>query len=173
MKLLSIAAAALALVASIGAHATTTNLVPAIVGSPLSFGGFATPGLFNDVFTFTMPTNGGSGYSVTNFTLLPGQFNTALSALSLVSNANGILNDFDDTTLTTSFTPGGNSLSMAWLAVPAGNYYITVTGTANGAQGGIYNGAISVSPVPEPETLAMMLAGLGAVGFIAMRRRRD
>lgn len=30
---------------------------------------------------------------------------------------------------------------------------------------------IGVSPVPEPETYAMMLAGLGAIGFLASRRR--
>lgn len=32
--------------------------------------------------------------------------------------------------------------------------------------------SIGVSPVPEPETLAMMLAGLGALGFLALRRPR-
>ena len=30
---------------------------------------------------------------------------------------------------------------------------------------------ITTSPVPEPETYAMMLAGLGALGFLARRRR--
>ena len=29
----------------------------------------------------------------------------------------------------------------------------------------------SVTPVPEPETYALLLAGLGAVGFVARRRR--
>jgi hypothetical protein len=34
----------------------------------------------------------------------------------------------------------------------------------------IYN--LGVTPVPEPETYALMLAGLGAVGFMARRRRK-
>jgi hypothetical protein len=31
----------------------------------------------------------------------------------------------------------------------------------------------SAVPVPEPETYAMMLAGLGALGFISRRRRQN
>ena len=47
----------------------------------------------------------------------------------------------------------------------------TVMGVANGTSGGIYTGAISVTAVPEPETYAMMLAGLAALGFLARRRQ--
>lgn len=35
--------------------------------------------------------------------------------------------------------------------------------------GGAFN--FGVAPVPEPETYALMLAGLGAIGFVARRRR--
>jgi len=174
----SVLAIAAILAASASAHATVTNLGAAVVGTPLSFGGLAAAGPFNDVFTFTLPVNGGSGYSVTNFGLLPGQYNTVFSTLSLVSNPDGVLYNADDQLLSTSTSPGGNSLALAWGAANAGNYYLVVGGVANGLQGGIYNGAISVTaaapaapPVPEPGTYAMLLAGLGAVAFMVRRRK--
>jgi len=33
--------------------------------------------------------------------------------------------------------------------------------------------SLPITPVPEPETYAMMLAGLGLIGFTARRRQRD
>ena len=173
LKFVAVAALAAGLLAAGGANATTTNLGAAAVGIPLSFGGFSAPGPFNDIFRFTLPANGGSGYSVTNFTSLPGQFNTILATLSLFSNPDGSLFNGDDTLLATSVTPGGSSLALAWTASPTGSYYLAVGGISNGEQGGIYTGAISVTVVPEPETYAMMLAGLGALGFLARRRRNN
>jgi hypothetical protein len=38
--------------------------------------------------------------------------------------------------------------------------------------GGAYAFIASASPIPEPSTYAMMIAGIGAVGFLAMRRRQ-
>jgi len=59
--------------------------------------------------------------------------------------------------------------SMASLG--SGLYHLNVSGTASG-KGGLYNGVMSITaaPVPEPESYAMLLAGLGLMGGIARRR---
>jgi hypothetical protein len=171
MKLNLVAAviAGLSIVGSATAN-TTTDLGAASVGTPLAFGGYAAVGTFIDTFTFTLPSNGGSGYSVTNFTYLPGQFNTIFSSLALYADNDAIPFNGGETTLT-SVAVNGGSASLTWGSSPAGNYILTVAGATNGTQGGIYNGALTVSAVPEPETYAMMLAGLGALGFLARRRK--
>jgi hypothetical protein len=49
--------------------------------------------------------------------------------------------------------------------------YLTVNGISNGTLGGIYSGAISVTPIPEPGTWAMFATGGMLLGF-ALRRSR-
>jgi hypothetical protein len=44
--------------------------------------------------------------------------------------------------------------------------------TSAGSLGGLsHSGLIGVPPIPEPETYALMLAGLGAITFVARRRK--
>lgn len=57
---------------------------------------------------------------------------------------------------------------FSFSGLSAGTYALTFLGSGSGGYGGYY----TVSSVPEPETYAMMLAGLGAVGFMLARRSR-
>lgn len=60
-------------------------------------------------------------------------------------------------------TSSSMTLTILGLSLPAGNAYIGLDNVS------VVPGA--VNPVPEPETYALMLAGLGVVGWAARRRR--
>lgn len=53
----------------------------------------------------------------------------------------------------------------------AGNYTITVSGISN-RNNSFYTFGIDVTPVPEPSSYALLMAGLGVVGFMARRSRK-
>lgn len=53
----------------------------------------------------------------------------------------------------------------------AGSYSLTLLGL-NSVSPASYGGNVSISAVPEPETYALMFAGIGVIGFVAARRRR-
>ena len=47
-----------------------------------------------------------------------------------------------------------------------------IKGTVSGSAGGSYAGVLNIAqPVPEPETYAMFLFGLGIIGFMARCRK--
>ncbi len=54
-------------------------------------------------------------------------------------------------------------------------YTLSITGSPVGGGDSLIRGYLSasaVSPVPEPESIAMMLAGLGVIGAVVRRRNR-
>lgn len=56
----------------------------------------------------------------------------------------------------------------------AGDYSLVLTGESFlDSQSYTLNATGSIAPVPEPSTYALMLAGLGLVGFMAVRKRRQ
>jgi hypothetical protein len=180
-SLKQVAAVAVLAGASVGANATTTDLGTITNNTPVTFSGVIQgSGIgINDIFTFNFEQpNVGSGYDVVNvpLTFSPNaNFNTALATMTLMSNDNGIVGDFDDAVLKSTVLPSpGNSsdnLSLTWDLPITGPAYINITGITNGSEGGIYAGAIAAA-VPEPETYAMLLAGLGLMGAVVRRRGR-
>ena len=123
---------------------------------------------FNDIFNFNMPTSGLSA--------LLADFQVSFNAGNL----------YDINSLTANLYNGSNA-SGSWIAslsgsgtdvvndsfgLTAGNSYsIRVSGTPVGSAGGMYAYAFTAT-VPEAETYAMMLAGLGLVGLMTWRRTR-
>ncbi|WP_317205306.1 FxDxF family PEP-CTERM protein [Janthinobacterium sp.] len=80
------------------------------------------------------------------------------------------LMSIDGSNQTASTSHPLDSWSLTGLGLSAGSYFLKVEGNVIGNGGGTYGGDLTVSAVPEPETYAMLLAGLGLLGFAARRK---
>ncbi|NRR31595.1 PEP-CTERM sorting domain-containing protein [Oxalobacteraceae bacterium] len=124
---------------------------------------------FIDNYTFTLTASNDLSALMTSLIAAP---NTGLTitGFNLLSGANVVLAGHQDTT-------NFSVLDQAWafdsglLPLAAGNYTLQVSGYVANAEGGSYSGNIAIAAVPEPEAFALLLAGLGIVGFAARRRK--
>lgn len=118
---------------------------------------------FNDFITFSIPgdSSGNGGSNVISL----GGGGVTFTAFNLYESANLIA---------TGIMEGSNwLLSFAGGATP-GSYTLNIAGfKLNPLASASYAGNISISPVPEPETYAMLLAGLGLLGFSIRRRKSE
>lgn len=130
---------------------------------------------FLDVFTFSLSSASDTISSAVSL-LFPG---LGMAGSSYEIN-NGTLSLFSDpdgdgaagTNVQLATASFGDSTGVLTLNnAAAGSYYWAVAGDAVGSNGGVYlYAANTAAVVPEPETYAMMLAGLGLIGFIGRRR---
>lgn len=71
---------------------------------------------------------------------------------------------------------GGNLAQLIYalpITTSPGCAFLPVSNASCGLSANAATGVFApVGPIPEPETYALMLAGLGALGFVARRRRR-
>jgi hypothetical protein len=65
------------------------------------------------------------------------------------------------------------SIPVSHLAQTINTLAITSIGSDTNIEAARLEGTLTISPIPEPETYAMLLAGLGLVGFITRRRKSD
>jgi hypothetical protein len=114
-------------------------------------------GAFSDTFTFT-PSVSGFSYSTIISNLLK---STGITFTDVSINGNPF-------TLTNTL---GVSSGVSGVVSLTGPLILAVLGTSTGPVG-TYSGNFAIAAIPEPETYAMMLAGLGLVGFMARRRRK-
>lgn len=163
MKLRQFAAAAAIAMAGTAAHALPANT--------LDLG----------VDPFTEPFAG-----LTSVAVLGGMTTTFTFELTTLSNLFGQLKQVSNDVTVTNITLAGKApLSFSSSIVlpasdigeftfsnlSAGKYNLSFTATTNSIVA-MYGGAVSVTPVPEAETYALALAGLGVVGLVAARRRK-
>ena len=152
---------------------------------------------YGDSFTSAQPQVGTTGYSFTDayvFTTgVPGSFDSLSvtinlgSVLNIINFQAGVFNGTPLGASGGSFIGNSGSTSgavsgLAWnsgsngmvqlsdTSLPSGTYTLEIRGWVTGTNGGSYAGVLNIAPVPEPGTVAMMLAGLALAGLTVARR---
>ena len=173
MKLKSLIAATVLGAASIGSacaaaysidlNNTGTNVWTA------SYGATPVIGDFTDTFTFSPSATAGSFVQtfLANVSYT-GADNMAVTFSSVSLNSIALT----DVSTSTPFGAFHGALLAPTEILIGAPLVLTVMGNSKGGSyAGDFN--LTLAPVPEPETYAMMLAGLGILGFLARRRKQS
>lgn len=136
-------------------------------------------------FVSKLSVNTASNADPSSVAILPGSWGVATVRLNTSPPpTGGIAWDFTDGFCGTS-TPCNPSIASSRLAQGEEVEWTTIFATSQNPPFGTPAFALKVqgygnsaeyipsAPVPEPETYAMMLAGLGLMGFVARRRQRS
>lgn len=176
MKLKSILIAGLLAASSLGAQAEDLSATPTLTGIPNLSGGFSLTHLWSGLFTDTITFTPSPSASLVDGAIMTIGFGTAnIDFMSASLNGNPLtLVAFPPA------GPGAGYYETGFLlpTLTAGTLVLTVKGWAGPstaidpiAISATYTGSINVTAVPEPETYAMLLGGLGILGFLSRRRK--
>ncbi|MDC8774167.1 FxDxF family PEP-CTERM protein [Roseateles albus] len=163
MKKLNFVAAAVLAASSFAASAASYDLgvISHDLANPTQDSFLVKAGAFADTIDFVVDTFGNVSASGNSISLkLNGVTVAAIPDLKLA---------VWNTSHSTKFAEFAGDDTTVKFDLAAGIYHIDVTGTA--LRNASYSVALAVTPVPEPTTYALLLAGLGAVGFVARRRK--
>jgi hypothetical protein len=193
MKFSKVAVASAALLAAVGAHATlvttlggNTDPTTFLAISSGAIGGNALVG--GTVLSATTPTEiRPSGAVGTNYLSVEGSQSATLTFampttyLSFLwgspDSYNSLVVTEADGTVTTlsamsfGLTTGANAPESYVQIMDTASAILSLTYSNSPKTNSFETANYSVTPVPEPETYALMLGGLGLVGFMARRRR--
>jgi hypothetical protein len=147
---------------ALNASATTTDW---FTHDLLEVAAAITPvGAFEDTYLFTL-ASANSAMSTTVSNNLSGVLGLTDGNVALYMEAGAV----DVAMGNYAFNDVTGSISYDFGALAAGSYYYAVTGMGTGSAGGFYTLSSTVSPIPEPESYALMLAGLGVMGLLLKR----
>ena len=176
-KLCSTVAATLLLTAGLlaGNAAMAADTLTFDAGGNAVFGAtHATAGIYTDEYLFSVDpeTLGWAiGTAVVGKTLPSMSDNYAITGISFFQ----VNSDSSHTALPSVFTGGSSVEFYPTNGLGTGSYGFDITGTTLASAKGAYGGTLNLvtAPVPEPATYAMVLIGLGLLGFTAQRQRND
>jgi hypothetical protein len=158
---LRVLCAALVAASATSAFAVGPGSLGSIDNKPTVIGNSVSGPLLFDVYTFSLADSGTLSGIAASLDLKP---------LLSFSPFSVVLQNSAMSVIGTDTTP---SDGFSFTGLTAGSYALTFVGMAGGSLGGSYGGSVFASTVPEPESMALLLAGLGAMGFVISRRRRN
>ena len=153
-----------------GVYAIAENDGPGIVMSP-----------FDYTYNFTLDNTSNLSVLGASFVGPTDSVDEATFSLYSGTSVTGVAST--GSPLTGSFSFAGNTIeSGSYAGLIAGNYYIELTGSTSSTTGTRLNvtfqapGAVGpggTPAIPEPTNMALMLAGLGLMGFMVKRRSQS
>jgi len=187
----TLVALALAMAGGAASAATVGTLYDAVTGAPVANGADLGPALYTAVQADIQPDYNASFDYVYNFALdSVGPLNVSANTyLGPVVDGSASFSLYTGTSTGNSGTPatavgsvfsfGSAITSTTYTNLAAGAYFFEVTGAPSTMIGTAFNVTVQapsdtgpLPAVPEPENMALFLAGLGLMGFVAQRRTR-
>jgi hypothetical protein len=189
IKMLINFAAIVSTFATFAAHAQTFSLDFTQVGNPSNS---VVGGSFSVLATLNATADGSGNYNVTGISGTLTDNGTSYAITGLIAGTLDPANNYSfDNKINAAGGSAPFSLDTAGLAFyvagetqsgtpvdPYAAFNLYSYGTAAGLSttvsnnvNAVFQGNLSIAAVPEPSTYALMLGGLGLVGFVARRRR--
>lgn len=166
---MSFKAVAVAAVLAVAATSSFAN-TPLTFASGVAAFNNTVYGQFTDNYQFSLTSPSSTAVSAVNVAL---SFGSALygGMSSFSGYLDGVALDFAQTTQPVGSYSGLFTVLSGGTQLAPGLHTLTFSGITTGPAAS-YGGSIVTTPVPEPETYAMLLAGLAVMGGIARRRMK-